>query len=106
MLGRCREILDSGSQNVRDNVELVQGKIPSFDLRNRFGLVICPFNSFLHLLSAEEQLSCLTRVHQHLVPGGRFAFDVFDPDIRRMTSARFTETSQPQRFGLPIESTI
>ena len=106
MLGRCREILDSGSQNVRDNVELVQGKIPSFELRNRFGLVICPFNSFLHLLSAEEQLSCLTRVHQHLVPGGRFAFDVFDPDIRRMTSARFTETSQPQRFGLPIESTI
>ena len=106
MLGRCREILDSGSQNVRDNVELVQGKIPSFELRNRFGLVICPFNSFLHLLSAEEQLSCLTRVHQHLAPGGRFALDVFDPDIRRMTSARFTETSQPQRFGLPIESTI
>ena len=106
MLGRCREILESEPRDVRDNVELVQGKIQSFDLRHRFGLVICPFNSFMHLLSVEEQLSCLTRVHEHLLPGGKFAFDVIDPDIRRMTSARFTETSQPQRFGLPIESTI
>ena len=106
MLARCRENLDSVSQNVRDNVELVQGKIQRFDLRNRFGLVICPFNSFLHLLSVEEQMSCLSQVHQHLLPGGRFAFDIIDPNIRRMTSARFTEASLPQQFGLPTGSTI
>ena len=106
MLGRCREILDSGSRKVRDNVKLVQGEFQSFDLRSRFGLVICPFNSFMHLLSVEEQLSCLTCVHEHLVPGGRFAFDVFDPDVTRMTSTRFTEEGQPQRFEQPTGSNI
>ena len=106
MLDRCREILESESWKVRDNVELGQGGMQCFSVRRRFGLVICPFNSFLHLLSVEEQLSCLTRVHQHLAAGGRFAFDVFDPDIRRMTSVRFTEASQPQRFNLPTGSTI
>ena len=106
MLDRCRKNLDSGFPEVRDNVELVQGKMQGFDLRNRFGLVICPFNSFLHLLSVEDQVCCLNRVRQHLDVGGRFAFDVFDPDIRRMTSARFTEASQLQQFTLPTGSTI
>ena len=106
MLGRCRENLDGVSRKVSDNVKLFQGQMQSFLLRGRFGLAICPFNSFLHLLSVEEQLSCLTRVHQHLIPGGRFAFDVFDPDIRRMASARFTEEGRPQRFELPTGSRI
>ena len=66
----------------------------------RFGLVICPFNSFLHLLAVEQQLSCLACVHHHLAPGGRFAFDVFDPDVRRMTSPAFTDESLPQGFEL------
>ena len=67
MLGRCLEVLDSSSLNVRDNVELVHGKLESFDIGSRFELIICPFNTLLHLLSVEEQLSCLARVHQHLV---------------------------------------
>ena len=49
MLGRCRETLDRVSRKVRDNVELFQGQMQCFFLRDRFGLVICPFNSFLHL---------------------------------------------------------
>lgn len=106
MLGLCRGNLGGVSPKISDNVELFQGHMQSFVLRGQFGLVICPFNSFLHLLSVEEQLSCLTSVHQHLVPGGRFALDVFDPDIRRMASARFTEESQPQRFDLPAGSRI
>ena len=106
MLARCREFLDSGSQKVRENVKLVQGQMQSFELRGQFGLVICPFNSFLHLLTVEEQLSCLTCVHEHLLPGGKFAFDVFDPDIKRMTSARFTGAGKPQRFELPTGSKI
>ena len=106
MLGRCRGNLGRVSPEVSDNVQLFQGHMQSFSLRSRFGLAICPFNSFLHLLSVEEQLSCLTSVHEHLVPGGRFAFDIFDPDIRRMASPRFTEEGHPQRFELPTGSSI
>ena len=86
--------------------ELVQGKIQNFDVTRQFGLVTCPYNSFPHLLSLEDQVSCLSRVRQHLVAGGRFSFDVFDPDIGRMTSARLTEASRPQQFTLPTRSTI
>ena len=100
MLSKCQEILDGGPQEVRDNIRLVQGRMQCFDLEARFSLVICPFNSFLHLLSVEEQLSCLICVHHHLAPDGRFVFDVFEPDIRRMTSPAFTDESQPHGFEL------
>ena len=106
MLSRCREALERAPQDLRGEVELVQGRMQSFHLEDRFGLVICPFNSFLHLLSVEEQLSCLDCVHEHLEPGGRFAFDVFEPDIPRMASPRFTEEGQPQRFELSTGVTI
>ena len=106
MLARCRKKLDLKPRDVTDNVELVRGRFQSFDLREQFGLIICPFNSFLHLLSVESQVSCLARVNRHLVPGGRFAFDVFDPDIRQMTDDRFTQASLPQLFKLPTGSTV
>lgn len=106
MLRRCHKNLAAASPNVSDNVELFQGQMQRFFLKSRFGLVICPFNSFLHLLSVQEQLSCLTHVHEHLVPGGKFAFDVFDPDIRRMASAHFTEEGSPRRFELPTGSKV
>ena len=106
MLRRCREALEKEPREVRDEVRLVQGRMQSFQLEDRFGLVICPFNSFLHLLSVEEQLSCLDCVHEHLEPGGRFAFDVFEPDIPRMASPGFTKEGPPQRFGLPTGGTV
>ena len=106
MLGRCRKNLEGVFPKASDKVDLIQGQMQEFSLKGRFELVICPFNSFLHLLSVEEQMSCLNSVHQHLEPGGRFAFDVFDPDISRMASSRFTEESQPQRFELPTGSSI
>jgi hypothetical protein len=31
------------------------------------------------LLTHEEQRACLTRVHDHLVEGGRLAFNIFNP---------------------------
>ena len=106
MLARCRQALEREPREVRDEVELIRGRMQSFQLKDRFGLVICPFNSFLHLLSVEEQLSCLDCVHEHLEPGGRFAFDVFEPDIPRLASPRFTEEGQPQRFRLSTGGTV
>ncbi len=106
MLRRCREALEKEPREVRDEVQLVHGRMESFQLEERFGLVICPFNSFLHLLSVEEQLSCLHCVHEHLEPGGKFAFDVLEPDIPRMASPGFTEEGQPQRFGLYAGGTV
>jgi len=46
----------------------------------RVPLVICPFRSLLHMHTDEDRLNVLGAVHELLVPGGRFVFDVFAPD--------------------------
>ena len=48
----------------------------TFDLKKRFDLIICPFNTFLTLLSNDEREAFLTNVYHHLRKGGLFIFDV------------------------------
>jgi len=76
MLARARE-KSAGMGTVR----WVQGNMASFRIEERFGLIYIPFRSFQHLLTVGDQLSCLTCVREHLVPGGRFAVDIFNPSI-------------------------
>jgi hypothetical protein len=52
-----------------------------FDLGETFALATLPFRCFQHLLTVEDQVACLTRVHAHLDPGGRVILDVFNPAI-------------------------
>lgn len=59
----------------------------TFSLGRRFSLVILPFNSFLDLLTVQEQKACLERVKAHLAPGGRLVFDIFVPDMENLTEA-------------------
>ncbi len=44
-----------------------------------FGLIICPFNTFMHLLAAAEQLALLACARRHLAPGGVLALDLTNP---------------------------
>jgi hypothetical protein len=69
------------------NLELVEGRMESFDLGGRrFPLVTCPFHAFQHLLDVPSQLAVLANVRRHLAPGGAFAFDVFDPRLAVLAS--------------------
>jgi SAM-dependent methyltransferase len=45
----------------------------------QFALVIVPFNTFMHLLTAADQLALLACAHRHLRPGGRLALDLTNP---------------------------
>ncbi len=76
MLGRAHE-----KSIALDNATWLEGDMRSFALDQRFGLIYIPFRSFQHLLTVEDQLACLRCVREHLVPGGRFALDIFNPDI-------------------------
>ncbi len=62
-----------------DNPRWRQDDMASFQLEQRFGLVIIPFRSFQHLLSTAEQRACLRRIHDHLLPGGRLALNLVNP---------------------------
>jgi SAM-dependent methyltransferase len=81
MLRRARE-KSSGLSNAR----WIDGDMRSFQIEERFGLVYIPFRSFQHILTMDGQLSCLRCIYDHLTPGGRFALDIFNPDIVAMAT--------------------
>jgi SAM-dependent methyltransferase len=54
------------------------------DTSMRFGLIIAPFRMFSHLVEVDDQRKALVSVHKHLLPGGRFIFDVYVPDFKML----------------------
>lgn len=76
--------------------ELFLGRMQDFDLApRRFQLIYSAFRPFQHLYTVDDQLSCLRTVLRHLEPGGRFAFDVFNPKLDRAY-----ELSEPESGDL------
>jgi SAM-dependent methyltransferase len=84
MLGALRAKIASEPAEVRDRVTLVEADMRTFELPQRFALVIAPFRAFLHNVTEEDQLACLTRVREHLRPDGSFAFNTFHPSLEFM----------------------
>jgi SAM-dependent methyltransferase len=62
-------------------LDLRIGDLRKPSVTERVPLVICPFRSLLHMHTDEDRLSVLRAAHDLLVPGGRFVFDVFAPDV-------------------------
>jgi SAM-dependent methyltransferase len=89
-------------------VGFVAGDMRRFRLSRRFGVIFIPFNSLLHLQTAAEIRECFGRVREHLVPGGVFAFDVFNPHVAKLArepGVRFTEGTIEDSLGtLVLES--
>ena len=82
------------------DIEWVQGDMREFDLGRTFDLVLIAANSLLHLHEAADLLSCLRSVRAHLAPGGRFVFDVFNPNVRLLAGA---DGVRRTRDGLSFE---
>jgi len=81
MLSVCREKLSREREQVRSKVQLVQADMREFALGQQFSLVTIPFRPFQHLITVEDQLSCLANIHRHLVDGGKLILDVFNPSL-------------------------
>ena len=80
------------AKGLPENVELVAGRLESFDLGDaRFGLITAPFRVMQHMLDVDTQLRALENIRRHLAPGGEFVFDIFDPN-----PASLTATEQPE----------
>jgi SAM-dependent methyltransferase len=72
------------SSAARARVELRAGDMRRVRLGRTFPLVIAPFNVMMHLYTREDMSRALTTVRHHLMPRGRFVFDVLMPDLRAM----------------------
>jgi len=57
----------------------------TFSLDKKFDLIIAPFRVFSHLITIEQQLNVLKRVHHHLNKNGIFIFDLFVPDMKLLS---------------------
>lgn len=58
------------------NIRWVQGDMRSFELEERFGLVLIPGHSFQNILTADDQVKTLRAIHRHLLPGSRLVVHV------------------------------
>lgn len=102
MLAACREKLSREPAEVQARVRLVEGDMRDFALARMFHLVTIPFRGFQHLITVEDQLSCLTCIHRHLVNGGSFILDLFDPYLPRLVEERYLgETEEEPEFTMP-----
>ena len=64
-----------------DDVRWVEGDMRSFDLSERFALIMLPSNNLGHLHTPEDFENCIDCVKRHLLPGGVFIIDVFVPNL-------------------------
>jgi SAM-dependent methyltransferase len=82
MLARLRERIARLSPEARGRATIKRADFRALRLGRRFPLVVCPFNAFMHLYTRSDVERCLASVRAHLAPGGRFVFDVMNPDLR------------------------
>ena len=103
MMERCRVKLQGEPPAVRERVRLLAGDMTSFDLGDRFALIICPFGGFHHLRTVEQQPR-LPRA----VPGSPAAARPAHPRPREpdpAPPAYLRDRSGPPRTGPPSGST-
>jgi SAM-dependent methyltransferase len=84
MLAIARKKLARALPETQARVTLIEGDMRALRLDQKFKLIYLPFNTFLVLITAADQLALFDTVRAHLAPGGVFAFDIFFPDINRL----------------------
>ncbi len=77
MVERCRAQLPPADRERVSTADAV-----SMRLGRRFALVAAPFRVLSHVAEVQDQLRLLETAHEHLVPGGRFLFDLYVPNLR------------------------
>jgi SAM-dependent methyltransferase len=102
MLGECRRRLLDEPAATQARVQLVQGDMRQFDLERKFTLVTLPFRPFQHLVTVEEQLSCLAGISRHLAPGGTLILDLFNPSLDALANRPVgQEVAEGPDFSMP-----
>lgn len=89
MLKKCQEKIDRQPKNVQELIRIVEGNMVDFNIDERFSLVTTPFRPFQHLISTEEQKSCLQCVHRHLDAAGFLILDLFHPFLPALYEPKY-----------------
>ena len=76
MMAEARKKLENSPKDVSSRITLVEGSMKDFSLDQKFSLIIVP-NSFIHLLTTDDQLSAIHSVIEHLSDDGLFILDLY-----------------------------
>lgn len=101
--GKCK------AHGLERRLRVVQGDVRSFELDERFDLVLVPMNSFMHLETVEDQLAALQRLKQHMTPDGLLVLDLFNPDPRDLMTDQGVlvyERTFTAQSGQPVQKFV
>jgi SAM-dependent methyltransferase len=101
MVQRLRAKRERLPRAVAARLQVVQGDMRRVQLDARFALVTAPFNVVLHLDSRRDMERWLSRVRQHLLPGGVLLFDVSVPQPQDL-AADPSEWHRARPFRHPV----
>ena len=85
---------------LQERVTYRQGDMREIRLSQRFPLVIAPFNTLMHAYTLADQDATLQTVREHLEPGGRFAFDLYNPNFEENFGAFGVLRLEPEWFHI------
>ena len=88
---------------------LHQADMSDFSLPRRYALIMIPFNAFIHNMTQEAQIRCLQRCREHLLPGGKLAFDTFFPSLEIVgapQNTRVLEGEFPHPANRPADANV
>ncbi len=105
MLDKAREKLNKEPEEVKKRATLLQGDMRNFHLKKEFNFIFIPFNSFLVLLSGDEQNNCLRSAHKHLSSQGRLVISMFNADLSRAEGVLRSEGDVLENYPQPGDNT-
>jgi len=79
MLDVLQTKLDKEPRDVQARVALKCANMRDYCFSRKFKLVFCAFNSFLHLMTTDDQLACLASVREYLAADGLLCIGIFAP---------------------------
>ena len=72
---------------------VVVGDMATVRIDGTFSLVLLVFNSISNLRTQEEQVACFLNAARHLRPGGRFAIELWVPDLQQLVAGSDTSAT-------------
>ena len=68
---------------------LIRAEYHRLPIKGSFPLILFPFNSLSLIHDLEDIHACLDQIRSLLIPGGRFAFDLFNPRLEMLSRNPF-----------------
>lgn len=100
MLEGAARALRLEAADVQARVRLAQHDMRDFALGARFDLVFIGYNSVLHLLTTADRAAMFNAAFAHTATSGRFAVDVFNPDLAMLAAAQRSATAGELEMAL------